>query len=518
MRASLSLFFLFLFCLSPLLACQSESPGEEPEGSESAAQPVAEEEEDRSHLLAYGGPIELTIDDLTTLVERSRLFSQRDDQGRLPQEEATWMAMPQAQVSMVRSLIQMEIYRYAAQERELTASEEEILRAITEDSRLYVYSPLLLSDSEEREESHLYLLSELESLGLSLEDIRTIGKEMVLQEKLKDLLAEEFPEETLRAIYNESNNEIDLVVVQFNNSPTSEEIDSAIQALDSSIRARYREQRERYFIPGQTVNTVLRIPDFQAEERSPRVLSEAFTRLQGGEDLVDIARELDLEIRENLIVSALENREAYHAEPGQVGIARRSRQGPYVWRLEKRITGERRPLDRPLRREIASELLRESGILPSRQEQANQAREIFSRFQSDKPLSEQEVEALLAALTEAGFRAHQTDFFSLRTQPPIPGIGLAENFYEEVQTLTWDEPIAGPALDRDLVILGLMVGRTFPDQEGYERDRADFRESFLESNRERLLDQFAMDFQRNREIKINMSVVHNHYGQATKKE
>lgn len=504
-----------------LPGCHREDPSS-PETNRHSPDDAASEEPDEQDLgnyLAYGDGIRLTIEDLDTFIHRTRLISPRDESGRIPRGEPTWMAMPQAQLSMVRSLVEARVLQELAKENNLEVTDQEAIDALADVDTLAGYSPLFADPDDLDEDTRAtreHLEAELSELDLDREDILFVSRQVVLQTKVQDALAESFSEEMLRAIYREAHNEIDLVIAAITNSPSSAEIDAAVQRLDSAIRARYRDQRERYFTLGQTMSTVLRIPEEAQDVDAPALMEAAYARARGGEDLVAIAQDLQLVAIDNVQMNAIQNREAYNSQPGDVGIVRQAPGGPFVWKLKERLPGERRPLDRPLRREIASELLREAGIVPSRRVQAQEAQALLSSFDADEALTKEQIDTLVAELEAAGFRAHHTDLFSLRTNGPIPGIGLAEEFSAKLEDLTWESSVTEPTLSRDQILVARMVHRKHPRDEDFDAERDDFREDFLLNNLDRILAQHLMKWQQEHDVRVNMSLVHQHYGQTGK--
>lgn len=508
MRASLVAISTMLLVASPLVVgCDRDAPDS---GDESAGEAAQTQQADQAtdqldeDVVIAGGDVELTIEDVEEAVDRLRLMAPAED-GRLPDDEAAWMRQPQAQVSLVRNLEHFAIVRAAADERDLEVDEQDLRDALADHDMLDRYLPLLKEDEQADQ-----LRERLREVGLDAEDVRHLARDIAYDEVLEDYLAENFSDDHLWAIYQEAQDAADVVVASLANTPTPAEIDSAVQRFDAEIREHYRDHRDRYMSPPSAELTILEAPGADAE-----TLEEAADRLAAGDDHDQIADELGLDSRTEVAVSRHENPEAHadDTDVGATGVLSDRQFGPYAWRLDDYTEPRRRQLDRPLRREIASQIMqREEGITPSSKRRAREARQILADFEADGPLDSDEIESLTERLEADGFDAVHTGFFSVRQAPRLPEIGLAENLFEAVGELDFDEPVTEPVLDRDSIHVARLVDRKHPERETWEEQREEFRAEFIEANRHQLVDQLVADYRDDHDFQYRTDVVAEHFG------
>ncbi len=504
MRASLTAIAAILLVVSALFIGCDRQEASEP-SDEKAAEQKGED------VVIYGGGLKLTLEEVNQQVERMRLLAPGVAQGELPDGDPDWMKAPHVQIDLIRNLARFHIVRRAAEERglEITAAEETSFLA--EHEPLKRYLPLL-QNGEDADA----LGDELDAVGLSIDDVRHLIHDMILTEKLTQALAEEFSDEELWAIYQQAHDEADIIAVRLHNTPASHEIDRALDQYDAEIRAFYREHRNRYRIPPQVITTILKA---DSDDENPP-LEEAAEQLgEGDRDPADIASDFGLTLEAELSVTRHENPAAHQSEVGAIGVLWESRRGPYAWRVEQKTEAQPRSLDRPLRREIASRVLREQeGITPSNRQRAQRAREILAEPDADQPLSESMQADLIERLEEAGFEVIHTGLFSLQGSEVIPEIGLAENVVEALQKRDLDDPVTDPILDRNAVYVARIVERNHPDREQFDEERDAFREQFLERNRHRLVDNYVRKYQRDEGVEFNTRPLVEHYGPYKKPE
>ncbi len=496
-------------------ACDSPADDEPPEAVETD-EPTEEDTPDET-LIASGGAVHLSLEDVEAAVHRMRLIAPRDSQGRLPEGDPEWMSSPQAQIALVRNLVHFQIVRHGAAERGITVTRDDVVAFIGEHDELRQYLPLFAVDADENELA-ISLTEELESLDLSIDDVTHLAEDMIYGEKLRDHLAEEFTDDQLWAIYQTARDEADLLVLQLHNTPTSEEIDQAMDRFDAEIRALYRDERERFRRPAIVRATLLTAPPEMARQQATEALAEAARRLPT-DPPEEIANDLGLIPRVDRRIRPADSPEAFAAAPGESGVSLEASGGSSAWLVVDRTDEGIRPLDRSLRRELASEMLRSQGITPSNLEQAQRLRAILTDDLRGRPLQESEIDSLkdrLAQETDAAI--HHTELFSVRASAVVPGLGLAEDLMEVVKELDFDDPVTEPVLDRNRIFVARLVDRRFPDRDTYEEEREEFRETFVERNRSLLVDQFVTRYQQEEGVSIQLGPLGDRYGTIAKKD
>ncbi len=499
MRASFIAIFATLLIASSVffIACdRSDDDGDDLQDR------IRSPHDDIEDLVVFGGDIEITVDDVDKAVHRLRLLAPGVAQGQIPEGDPDWMQNPMTQINVVRQLLRYRIIRKATAERgiEITAADETSFLANHDPLKRYL--PVLQNGDEAET-----LRQELAAVDLDIDDVRHLVHDMVLEKKLQEQLAQEFSDERLWAMYEQVYDEADIIVVSIANTPRSYEIDRAVEQYDSEIRTYYRENRHRYTRPRRVEATLLHA----TEDLS--VLQEAAQRLADGEAPQKVAEELDLRLESDVGLNPKSDPEAYEADTDGVGLTKEGPRGPHVWMIDDVEEAHTRQLDRSLRREIGSQVLRkEEGITPANREQAQKAREILSDIDASGPLDEEELQALLKKLEEEDFDALHTDFFSVHGSGVIPQIGLSENLFEAIGQLDFDDPVTDPVLDRNDVRVARLVGRNYPDREAFEQDYDQFRDEFIEANRHRMVDDFVRNYQLEREVSFHLAALGDRYG------
>ncbi len=462
-------------------------------------------------LVVFGRDIEITIDDVIDAVDRTRLLAPQAPE-EIPSGEAEWMAQPQAQVGLVRNVVRAHIVRQAAAQRDISLSPRDELERIDDFPQLAKYRPLFEKGDPPEGES---MEQQLQSSGLSVNDVRRLVQDAALEDKLKQALADEVDEEMLWPIYQAARDEIDILVVEMMSTPSSQEIESALQTYDREIRAHYRDNRQQFQIPARLHSTLLRPqgPDAHAS------LEEAAQRLADGDDPDAIADDLNMEHIPDFDLTARDLPDLGDGEDtiGETGVQTESPRGDFAFRIDDRTDSEIRSLDRPLRREIASRLLRDiEGITPSNQESAQKAVDILAQLDADETIDDNTIKETIQALSDEGFDAHRTQPFSLQGNQVVPGVGLVEQFFEHLKELSFDDPVTDPVLDRNKIYIARLLDRSRADRDEFDDNYEEFRVQFLEANRSRLLDEYIRREQLERDINFHFAALGNVFGHMDK--
>lgn len=501
-----------LLAIFAIVAATTLWPGCDRNGdTDDATETSPEAVEDTDDLVVSGGELEITVDDVEQAVERLRLLAPGVEHGEIPDQSPEWMKAPQAQINVVRNLTHFHVVRLAAAERDIAITPADEVAFLADHDPLSRYLPVLQNGDEADD-----LRRELEQVGLDVTDVRHLVHDMVLAEKLREELADEFTDEKLWALYQQAHDEADLVVVEIRNTPGSREIDRAVDQYDAEIRAHYRENRSRYQTPKRALVTLLHTDSDR--EVDVDILEEAAGRL-ADEAPEALADELDLVVERDVDVTRHENPAAHTSEVGDTGHVEKSRRGAYAWRLDEIHPPETRSLDRPLRRQIASRVLRdEEGITPKNLRRAEEAQQLLATPEPEDALSEDAIEALVERLEEAGFDATHTGVFSLRGRGVIPDIGLAEKLIGAVDDVDLDDPITDPVLERDVVYVARLVDRSVPDRQEFDEKQDQFRKEFLERNRDQLVSDYVANYERTHGVDYSLQPLSERFGIYDKKQ
>jgi peptidyl-prolyl cis-trans isomerase D len=234
------------------------------------------------------------------------------------------------------------------------------------------------------------------------------------------------------------------------------------------IAAYYQENQARYELP-ERLRLRHVLVSFGGDEEAARVRAEAaLERVEGGEDMAEVAREVSDDpgsrdlggdlglLPAGEIASALRDAVA-PLSPGQLAPLVRGDQGFHVVRLEERLPAETRSLA-DVTPAIAEELYR-----------AEQAEQWASRTAEDLAARIAEGKSLEEAARELELPIERSDFFRRRPDGFVPQLGDSQ----EVQTAafalspeapTWPKPIQ---VGERTVFIQLLERRE-PAEEGLE--------------------------------------------------
>ncbi|TXD35880.1 peptidyl-prolyl cis-trans isomerase [Lujinxingia vulgaris] len=457
-----------------------------------------------------GEGVSLTLGEVEKAVDRLRIFAPRGEDGSFAAPDERWFRTPQAQSSLVNNLLHFKVMRLAAEEWELSITPEDRIKLVREQEQLAPFLPLF----EESDESAT-LRKHLNEAGLSEDDVRHLVDDMVYAEKVHQQLVERFDDEALWAIYEAANDTATLVVVRGTNTPTSREIDEAVVAMADEIEAYYRDNPQRYMRPETARLTVLRPKGGD----KPEAVREAARRLEAGEDAEAIAAGLGLELRPEAFLIKPENPAIFEEDAKDIGFEMSGPRGQYAYKVLERIPPQPLELTRPLKREIASHLLRSRGVVDSARRRLEPALGIMEKFPVGEALSDAQIETMVTELENAGFEAVRSEPFSLQGRGLVPGIGLVEDVVQATASLTLNNPtVNAPVQSRDDVYVFRMVDRSRAERDAFEAEREAFRETFMARNAQRFNQEFVQKTRDERNITVNLEPVRQRYPLMSKEE
>lgn len=504
---------LALALLMGLTACDSTRESAPESGSPAAEEAPAEQAQERpapTTEVIRGEGVTLTLGEVEKAVDRLRIFAPRNEDGSFAEPDERWFRTPQAQSSLVNNLLHFEVMRLAAEEWELSITPEDRIKLVREQEQLTPFLPLF----EESEQSAA-LRQHLNEAGLSEDDVRHLVDDMVYAEKVHQQLVERFDDEALWAIYEAANDTATLVVVRGTNTPTSREIDEAVVAMADEIEAYYRDNPQRYMRPETARLTVLRP---QGGDK-PEAVREAARRLEAGEDAEAIAAGLGLELRPEAFLIKPENPAIFEDDASDIGFEMSGPRGQYAYKVLERMAPEPLELTRPLKREIASHLMRTRGVVDSARRRLEPALGIMESFPTGEALSDARIESMITELENAGFEAVRSEPFSLQGQGIVPGVGLAEEVVEATAALSLNDPtVDAPVKSRDDVYVFRMVDRSRADRADFEAEREAFREQFMARNARRFTQELVHKTRDERNITLNLEPVRQRYPLMSKDE
>ncbi|MFB6262096.1 MAG: hypothetical protein ABEL76_00535 [Bradymonadaceae bacterium] len=161
---------------------------------------------------------------------------------------------------------------------------------------------------------------------------------------------------------------------------------------------------------------------------------------------------------------------------------------------------------RPIRRQIAATLLRQS-IVPSARQALDPVLEVMHSVDSrpDGTLSDEALSTLRERLDRRGYELKTTESFSRADEGTIPSLGPVRPLFDAAFGLGPDRPVAEELiLARDHVYAFRLLDRHRPSRETFEAKKESFRRTFLEQHRDKLVQLFLR--QRLREAGTEMNL------------
>jgi hypothetical protein len=458
-------------------------------------------------VLASGGEVEVTLADYEAFLQRSRLFAPKG----AAEVSAQRRANPRLQSNAVRSLLEAKVLDREFERRQMEISDEELREFVASDRRLRRYSGIL-GDGEGADAGGGVELPE----GLGREDLVAVARRVLKRRRLQEAFVADIEEEEIWQAYRARRDRARIAYVEAPNSPTPEEIDRFIeesgQGDGSPIAAYFREHRARYRHPRMAEIVELRPGSDDGEvadklERAARMMEE-------GTDPKAVAEKLGLEHAGKGFVVRRENPEAFGGEVGSTGFQTDGPGGAYAWR----VVGERESkipeLDRPLRREVASDLLQQS-VVESVRERLDPIIAAMSSVEvgEDGVVAESDLKPVRRAAKAEELSVETTDFFGRANGGSVPGLGLAESLVDAVLGRTMEQPVVDePVLTRGRAVAAMLLERQTPTRDKFEDEKETFAEKYRRRQRSTAIQRFMSTWQEEHDVQKNLKPLRVKYG------
>ncbi len=456
-------------------------------------------------VLAKSGEIEVTLSDFESAMQRSMLVAPKGTT-EVPEEN---LAAPHLQINAVRNLLSSKILAHEAAERGLEATQSEKIAALEDESRLAPFAPLLAGDDDEP--------AELAKRGLGRDDLDQIATDLVLRQKLRDRLLENIDEDSLWETYAAEHDRVGLLVVSARNTPTMEEISNFIAQSPDRIEEHFEENKDRYRTPKMV--RMVRLLPADRSQADPAKLEEAAKRLGEEESPEEIAEDLGLSVDANGLLVRGENKRAFSSEEGQSGYQMRGPRGAYAWKVTGFRESKEATLTESLKREIASELLRQQSVVPSRGAKVEEAIDTMGELPTtdNGEVGDEALDELIKGLEADGLDVVRTELFAKNKRGYIAGVGLAEEFAKRAFDLTLDSPVVEePILSRQKVWGGRLLERELPSRERFEREKSAYKDQFDEQMSKRVLEDFVSHYQDKHDTELDLNPLRIKYGTLQK--
>ncbi len=316
----------------------------------------------------------VTVAEFERAANLGRLFGPGVATGAFDPVPLDRLAIPTVQFTTTRAILARKAILAEVTRREIVITEEE-LKALYRTREDFEGLKFLLDEPG--------FPANLKPLDIDLEDFWNIGREHIARERLADAIVADLSDEDVWNAYQFEQSTARVAAVEVSNVPTSAEIDDFVAKNEERIATFFAENERRFRTPQRVVVDVLN-GDMESLKRAQKMLEEGATPQAA-------ALETRLELRSNVRMVRQENSRAFAAEDGAVGIEKRA--SPYLWKVVGREQSASTELTRPLKREIAAELLRTESLTPTAKKNLETARKILLTLKDE--------EAAIARATES---------------------------------------------------------------------------------------------------------------------
>ena len=418
----------------------------------------------------------VTVGDFDKAGRISLLFAP-DDQTELPPER---LAAPHVQITMTRSMLSQRIIDAEAKARNIEPTKDQMAEHVRQQKRLSRFAGALDDEAA--------LKAALAPLKLEPADLWEVARQSVTNDLLADALLGEISDQQIWQAYNLQKTTRTAVVATTNNVPTSDEIDDFVKDEAAQIEAHFAKFKDRYRVPPRArINMVRPAP---GQNVGDDVLEQAAEKLKAGIQPTTVATELGLQHSLDVHIVRGENKKVFRMKPGEVGWTSSGARGAYAWKVVG-FTASRQPeLNRPLRREIAAEILRTQSVVPSAKLRLAEAVKVLADYEHDDAATDATPQ-LRAAIGQIGQVAIHLATFPNNRKAAIPGkLGLAEEVVDAgFNTKVGD--VTEPFLSRQRAIVMKVVGAKTATRTEFKAAIEANRKAYIDAARPRIVASFV---------------------------
>lgn len=387
------------------------------------------------------------------------------------------MAMPTVHFTMTRSLMTRLVVSEAIEELGLEVSDEEALQALRDNDQLIEFIDAMGTDK---------LKTYLKNIGLSEADIIRVGRELAEREKLEDHLVAQLDEERIWEHYQTQNRLISVAIAHGMNVPASDELSAFVRDNPDAIEAYFEENATSFRVPGRVEIEMLAL---KTEGDSEDGLKKAADRLKRGEQASKVAADLGLDFKDSVYLVRQQNNEAFSGGEGSTGWTASGPGGAYAWRVKTFHASHQPELNRPLRRQVAAEMMRRSKLVGSLKSKLEEAASALKDLGYEPEPAE--LEKARRTIHALDLKFEVTPEFSRTPNGALPGIGLAPEVSEAAFALRESTPTSEPILSRENGYVVHLLERKEPSREAFEASRETLIDRYRKSARSTVVDRFV---------------------------
>lgn len=430
-------------------------------------------------VLASWKDYDVTVADFDKSARIGRLFAREISLDSEPPEvPEVRMAMPTVHFTMTRALLSRHVVTEGIKEFGLEVTDEDVKTALKNDERLSVYGEALGTEK---------LKNYLKQLGLTEEDVLQLGRELVERKRLEDHLISLIDEDQVWRDYEYKNRTIRLAIASAMNVPSSSKLTEYVEENSEKIEQYFEKNKTAFRIPRRVEVDMVHLPD--GKKPDDDVLERAVRLFDRGEKASEIAKKLNLEVRESVFLVPQQNPRAFGSTVGESGETSNSPRGSYAWKVKAFHASKIPEMNRSLKRQVAAEIMRRTMLVPSLEKELEKARKIFKKLGYEA--SESEVESAKKKIEALKLQFDTTPPFPQAPNGAVPGIGLAKEVSDAVFGLTPKKATTRPILSRERGFVAHLLEKNEPSRETFEESRDVLVDQYKKSARSTIVDRYV---------------------------
>jgi len=388
------------------------------------------------------------------------------------------LAIPSSQFTSTLGILHRKFVAHQAAKRKLKASDKEAAAWLAADSEFGFFGKLVGKPE---------LKTYLDQVGLSESEFLEVGRDEVLRRKLRDRLVKEIKPAEVKNRYAYEATHVRIAVAMAINVPGPQELSTFIEENKVAIDAYFDTNKTNFRIPRNVRVDVLRPKTDQSPDLS--VLDQAAKMLATGKSSADVAKEFNLELKEGVSLLKEENATAFRADSGATGFEARGPRGVYAWIVRGFRSSYVPELTRPMRRQVAAEMMRRDTLVPAVSEKLKQAREIMRKLgDGSDPKRVQSIQERVSAL-DLKFRI----LGPINKSPngALPEFDLAPEVVEVAFELKPMQTSKQPVLSRERGFVVHVLERADPDMNEWKVRKDEFMKRYRDEARPTIVDRYT---------------------------
>lgn len=433
--------------------------------------------------IAKAGEFEVTVGDFDEASKISLLFAP-DGQTKLVPEQ---LAAPHVHLTMTRSLLSQKVIQAELDKRGIKPVQSELNAYLRDHPRLGEYGRHV-DDPEALAEA-------LEPLGLEPAQLYRVAWDELGNQRLAKAMINEIDDEEIWKTYQFQNTTRTAALVIGRNVPESKSIDDFMGKNAELIDRHFQENQNRYRTPRRVRLHIVRPAPGTTVGKA--VLEEAANLLEKGVQPKTVANDLALEFELETPLVRGENPRAFGQRPGEVGWTDKGARGAYAWKVVGFDESRLPEMTRPLRREIAAELMRTTSVVPKLHEKLEKAAKRLAKLKLKKLDLSTLPDKLPAALAKLDTAVEKIDglTFDVATFPnnpsfPLPNHGLSEEAIVKTYELEVGDT-SEPFLSRERGFVVRVLQSRDASREEFDANIDENRRAFIAAVETRIVSQWV---------------------------